>query len=241
MEFDPPGWLEAVAWAALAIVFASAAYVLYDIYGRGYRQRMRVMEAVYPINALYWGPAAIWFYLRYGRRMATRRGEEPAAGERGGGDRGDSDDEPLRWWQVAKGVAHCGGGCTLGDIVAEWLVLAAGWTIAGKALYADFPADFVAAWTIGIAFQYFAIVPMRGLSPLRGIWAAIKADTLSILAFQVGLFFGMWLYQEVIFPDPLPKTTATYWVCMALAMILGFFTAYPANAWLIKVGWKERM
>ncbi|MGW4345240.1 hypothetical protein ACWEL8_09195 [Streptomyces sp. NPDC004690] len=33
----------------------------------------------------------------------------------------------------------------------------------------------------------------------KGVWAAVKADTLSILAFQLGLFLGMWVYQELIF------------------------------------------
>lgn len=38
----------------------------------------------------------------------------------------------------------------------------------------------------------------------------------------------------------LAKTTAT-WFMMQLAMIIGFFTAVPANLWLIKKGWKEAM
>lgn len=66
---------------------------------------------------------------------------------------------------------------------------------------------------------------MRDLGGLKGVWAAIKVDTLSILAFQFGLFLGMWVYQEVIFSPGLPKTTATYWMMMQLAMILGFFAA----------------
>ncbi|WP_416530192.1 DUF4396 domain-containing protein [Streptomyces coelicoflavus] len=77
--------------------------------------------------------------------------------------------------------------------------------------------------------------------PRKGIWAAVKADTLSIIAFQVGLFLGMWLYQEILFSPGLPKTTAAYWMMMQLSMILGFFTAWPVNAWLVRVGWKERM
>ena len=43
----PPAWLTALSWAALAVAFASAAWIAYDIYGRGYRQRhMKIMEAV---------------------------------------------------------------------------------------------------------------------------------------------------------------------------------------------------
>ena len=46
------------SWTALAVAFLSAGAVVYDIYGRGYRQQMRVMEAVWPVTALYAGPLA---------------------------------------------------------------------------------------------------------------------------------------------------------------------------------------
>jgi hypothetical protein len=220
---QPPGWLEAVAWASLAIAFVVALFMLYDFYVAGRRQHMWIMEAVYPLTALYWGPAALWFYLRHGR------------------DEGHDESEDIRWYQTAKGVTHCGAGCTAGDVIGEWIVFSAALTIAGKALYADFAFDFALAWLFGVAFQYFSIVPMRDVGRGQGLRAAIKADTLSIVAFQIGLFAGMALYQEVIFPEPLPKTSASYWLFMQLSMILGFFTAYPVNAWLIRIGWKEKM
>ncbi|MEW2448138.1 DUF4396 domain-containing protein [Streptomyces parvulus] len=39
----------------------------------------------------------------------------------------------------------------------------------------------------------------------------------------------------------MPKTSAAYWMLMQLSMVLGFFTACPVNAWLVRIGWKERM
>jgi hypothetical protein len=50
----PPVWLTALAWAALAAAFASAARIGYGRYGCGYRQHMKIMEAVWPITALYY-------------------------------------------------------------------------------------------------------------------------------------------------------------------------------------------
>jgi len=47
---------------ALAVSLASAAWIVLDIFGRGYRQRMTVMEAVWPVTALYFGPAAVAAY-----------------------------------------------------------------------------------------------------------------------------------------------------------------------------------
>lgn len=229
---QPAGWIEAIGWFSLSIAFASALAIAYDVFVRGYRQKMPIMDLVYPITALYWGPVALWFYFRHGRRKA--RPVIELMGEP------DSDRLP-RWNVLGKAISHCGAGCTLGDIAGEWLVASLGLTAFGTSLVADFGMDFVWAWTLGIAFQYFTIVPMRDIGKLRGIWAAIKVDTLSIVAFQAGLFGGMAVYQRLIWNPGLPKTTATYWMMMQLAMILGFFTAWPVNSWLTRTGLKERM
>lgn len=58
----PSTWLVVLAWVVLAVAFVSAAGILVDIYARGYRQKMGVMEAVWPVTALYFGPVAVWGY-----------------------------------------------------------------------------------------------------------------------------------------------------------------------------------
>lgn len=227
----PPTWLTVVAWVALALAFATAAGILYDIYGRGYRQKMGVMEAVWPVTALYFGPLAWLGYRRWGRlnspRYQAQARVEPDYGE------------PV---SVGVGVSHCGAGCTLGDIVGAWLVFAAGWELLGLALPAEYIADFSLAFALGIAFQYFSIAPMRGLGVRDGIIAALKADTLSLTAFEVGLFGWMAVMQLVLFREPhLTPDHAAYWLLMQIGMILGFATAYPVNVWLIRRGIKEAM
>lgn len=231
-DAHPQDWIEAIGWFSLAIAFASALLIVLDVL-RGYRQKMAIMNAVYPITALYWGPGALWFYWKHGRRKTTPMIEKM-------GPPPDPDKMPT-WVTLSKAVFHCGAGCTLGDIAGEWLVHSYGLSAFGSTLVADFGLDFAIAWTLGVVFQYFTIVPMRDIGKLQGVWAAIKADTLSIVAFQAGLFGGMAVYQELIFAPGLPKTTATYWMMMQLAMILGFFTALPVNDWLIKKGLKEKM
>jgi hypothetical protein len=233
----PPPWLEAIGWIALGLAAASALAIAFDVFIRGHRQRMTVMDAVYPISALYWGPVALWFYYVYGRMDSRKVLAEHQRIGHGPVRAGDK----VPWWQTAKGVTHCGAGCTLGDIAGEWIVYATGWTLFGAALYSDYLLDFAFAWSLGVVFQYFSIMPMRDVSRSQGIWAAIKADTLSIAAFQAGLFGGMAVYQLVLFDPPLAKTTSSYWFLMQLSMIAGFFTAYPVNGWLIRRGWKEKM
>ncbi len=236
-------WVVVLAWIALGIGFASALVVLFDIYVRGYRQPMGIMEAVYPITGLYWGPVMLWFYFRRGRRKSPKWQEEhPDDQEDLGREVAGSP-----WWATSKGDAHCGAGCTLGDIGGEWLVWLVAWSIpifgyfAADELVAVYIADFAFAWSLGIVFQYFTIVPMQGLGRLQGVWQAIKADTLSIVAFQAGLFAAMGLYHLVLWQPPLRLPSPEYWMMMQLSMIVGYFTAWPVNAWLIRKGIKETM
>ena len=63
-----------------------------------------------------------------------------------------------------------------------------GLTFAGDEFGTRLVVDVFLAWSFGVVFQYFTIVPMRGLSIGRGIFEAIRADTLSIVAFEMGLF-----------------------------------------------------
>lgn len=121
-------------------------------------------------------------------------------------------------------------------------MLAAGWKLLGLALPAEYIADFTLAFVLGIAFQYFAIGPMRGLGLRDGIIAALKADTLSLTAFEIGLFGWMAIMQLVLFTAPhLTSDHAAYWFLMQIGMILGFLTSYPVNRWLIRRSIKEGM
>jgi len=183
----PPPSLVVLSWAALVIAVACFAVILVDICGRGYRQRMGVMEAVWPVTALYLGPAAVWMYWRYGKPNTGRWLSECG--------RDDPPDKP-GWAATAIGVSHCGAGCTL----AAFAVFALGLQLLGHSVFAEYVGDYAAALALGILFQYFAIVPMRGLRLRAGMLAAAKADVLSLTAFEVGLFGWMAVMAFVLFP-----------------------------------------
>ncbi len=120
-------------------------------------------------------------------------------------------------------------------------MFALGSTIAGLALLPEYIGDYTLALTFGIAFQYFAIAPMRGLRWRQGLVEAAKADFLSLTSFEVGLLGWMALTQFVFFPGHLRPDHAAYWFLMQLGMIVGFFTAWPVNVWLVSKGIKEAM
>jgi hypothetical protein len=58
------------------------------------------------------------------------------------------------------------------------------------------------AYALGIVFQYFSIKPMSDLSPRRAFVHAIQADTVSIVAFELGMLAGTALVYFVLFTQP---------------------------------------
>jgi hypothetical protein len=66
----PPAWLTVVAWLYLSVCFCCAGLISYDIAINNRRQSMGVMNFVFPITALYFGPAALAFYWRWARAPA---------------------------------------------------------------------------------------------------------------------------------------------------------------------------
>ena len=146
------------------------------------------------------------------------------------------------WAGTAVSATHCGSGCVLGDLIAEWVVFAAGLQLAGLALPVEYPFDYVLALSWGILFQYFVIVPMRHLPAGQGLKLAAKADFLALTAFEVGLFGWMAIMQLVLFISPgLPTDSAAFWFLMQVGMLIGFATTYPVNWWLIRHGIKDIM
>jgi hypothetical protein len=199
--------MHALAITALAVSIFSAAVIAVDV--RRHPQSMAIMSVVWPITALYFGPVAVWYYFAHAR----------------------SPKEPAFWHGVAAGTTHCGAGCVLGDFLGEWLVYFWGLSLAGS-----FAVDFGFAYIFGVVFQYYAIAPMRGVTGWAGIKLAMRADTVSLIAFEAGIFVFMGFTHHRVHAAP---TSAVFWFLMQLAMIMGFGTSFPANWWLIRHHWKE--
>ena len=252
----PFAWHGYLAWAMLGLGFASALAILVDELVLGYRQHMKIMNVVHPVTALYWGPVWLWLYFTRGRKASHKwahheaerlleASDDPAAKAEELQERG-ADPSDLRPWHVGNAVSHCGAGCTLGDIAGEWLVFMFGIAWFGKwsghVLPEELLLDFVLAWSFGVLFQYLTIAPMTGVKGLKGLWTAIKVDTASIVAFQVGLFGWMAIVMLVIWPHHgISIASPDFWFQMQIGMILGFFTAWPVNSWLVSRGIKEKM
>lgn len=229
-----PHWLHILAWFYISLCLASALGILIHILRRP--QRMWIMGVVWPVTALYMGPFAVYMY-RKSLSVLEKKPMEPHMKA----VMAKYKDAPPTFLQNSIAVFHCGAGCSLGDLIAESIVPGLGLFFAGE-FASKLILDFVLAYILGVIFQYFTIAPMRGLSPGRGIVAAVRADTFSIMLFEVGMFAWMAICWFLLFPAPhLNPGMAVFWFMMQIAMVMGFLTALPANAWLISKGWKEKM
>jgi hypothetical protein len=241
-----PEWFHILAWVSLIAAFVCAFIILVDEMRRS--QKMWIMNLVWPITALYWGPVGLWAYFRiarkttrehYQQRMANTSQQKMEQGKRALAA------QPPTTTQIAVAVSHCGAGCTLGDIAGEWWIYAMALSFAGGEFQTRLLLDFLLAWAFGVVFQYFTIAPMRGLGLGAGIAAALKADALSLTAWQIGMYGFMVLAQFLYFQPALGKpaevNSPEFWFAMQIAMLAGFVTSYPINWWLIRAGIKEKM
>ncbi len=230
-----PVWLNVLAVISIICGVVSALIIVVDLIS-GYRQHMWIMNLVWPITALYSGPLGLWAYFKIGRSSSHKvmhmNGRHE--GHMGGMSR------PF-WQSAALAATHCGAGCTLGDLCAEWLIVLIPFTIFGLEIFGAWALDFAFAYVFGIAFQYFTIVPMRKLSFGKGIAEAVKADTISLISWQVGMYGWMAIATFLIFDHEIPKSSPVFWFMMQIAMLAGFATAYPVNGWLLRVKIKEMM
>ncbi len=242
-----PAWLHVLSIVFLLLGLVCAAVITADVFR--HPQHMWIMNVVWPVTALFGTVWVLWQYFAYGRLAAHERAH--AAMERG--EEMPSKTRTPFPVMVGNGALHCGSGCTLGDIVAEWLVFLMpsvavwfGWqSLFGEKMFAAWVVDYIFAYAFGIVFQYFTIKPMRDLSVGQGIWQAIKADTLSLTAWQVGMYGFMAFAYFYLFGNVLgvriEADMVEFWFAMQIAMLCGFATAYPVNWWLIRSGVKERM
>ncbi|MBA3702614.1 MAG: DUF4396 domain-containing protein, partial [Rubrobacteraceae bacterium] len=158
-----PGWLTAVSWVFVGLALLCAAAILYDVFGRGYRQRTSVMSVVWPITALYFGPLALPAYYRWGRPRSEKWQKEHGSA-------------PEKSLPVAAATGGTPGGAAsaIGHVLGVPLVVFLGLTIAGQALWVMILFIAIIATVLLFAFEYFfSTVPTRGLSRGKGLGVAL--------------------------------------------------------------------
>ncbi|HEY3778325.1 MAG TPA: DUF4396 domain-containing protein [Rhizomicrobium sp.] len=221
-----PQWLVILSWISIVLGFLTSGAIATDV--ARHPQHMKIMNVVWPVTGLYFPLAGWWFYTAMGRPMAV--------------DAPKMEGRPPHWKSIFLSATHCGSGCVIGDIIGAPIVLVTGWILFGERLYAEYVVEFGLAYLFGIAFQYFPIRAMRRIAPHEAIVDAVKADTLSLTAFEIGMFAWMAAIWFLLMPSQRPDASnVVFWFMMQIGMMLGFVTTYPANWLLIRWGVKRGM
>ncbi|HEY1582674.1 MAG TPA: DUF4396 domain-containing protein, partial [Chthoniobacterales bacterium] len=138
--------LQTIAIIFLLIGVASALVIAIDLFA-GHPQQMWIMNLAWPINALYAGPLALWSYFTVGRLSTRRTVQEAKAREE------DPPGKKKPFWQmVALGTSHCGAGCSLADLVAEWTLFFFPLILFGMKIFGAWTIDYFVALAFGIIF-----------------------------------------------------------------------------------------
>jgi hypothetical protein len=216
--------LTTIAVISIATAIICSLAIIFDLFI--HPQQMWIMNLVWPLTALYAGPLALIAYFTLGRNSSKAKMAHT--------------NKPF-WQSVLLGTLHCGSGCTLGDLIAANLLTIFPVVLFGSNLYGEWAADFILAFIIGIVFQYYAIKPMGHLTRSQALLAALKADTLSLTFWQIGMYGWMALCDFAILDHLLKAPAPLFWMMMQVGMLFGLLTAYPVNWWLITRGIKEKM
>lgn len=246
-------------WADLLSVVATLQGVL-----RRPNRHMPVMNWVWPLVSLYFGPIGLLLFWVLGRGGAHRPmaapvlrtaaqglahgaglgghaghalpgGAEPAPPSAPHAAHGTAQD-PL-WMRSTRSATHCLAGCALGDLTAMVAVGTLGLTVAGSMLAAEVGLGAVLAFGFGLfIFQAFPIMAERGIPFARAFRLALAADLWTISAYLAGQIPAfLWLHSGSGTFD------ASSWVEMQVSMAVGFVASLPVNWWLVRAGLKEGM
>lgn len=208
-----PDWLTPVSWFFVALGVLSAIVVLYEIVGRRHRQRNGAMNLVWPVAALFLGPAAVWAFRRWGRDHSA-----PSSPSEVGSDGRLSRD-------AVAGSTPGGAAATVGHFIGVPLVVASGLTIAGTNLWVLIIVIALLAIGLLFVFEYFFAAPVSRGTAGRRAGVALVAAALTVVAFDIGM--GGWMLL-MHFGNFMPAPTdIRFFFLMQIGLVLGFLTAYP--------------
>jgi hypothetical protein len=122
--------------------------------------------------------------------------------------------------------------------MATVITSAIGINVSGGIEWPEYVADYTAALAMGLLFRYSA----ESRPGRSRVWAAIrivvKADLLTVSAFELALLVWLALAHDLVFPTVLRANNPVFWFILQIGLIIGFFAAWPASAWLIRRGVK---
>lgn len=254
--------LTIIAWTTIILAIIQTIIITIDI-SRHPQHTMPIMNIVWPLTGLYFPIIGIWAYYRLGREHTSPQQHSPhhhgphhktaphhhiqhteashATHHHTSSVHHHGHPQKPFWQSVFVSTTHCSSGCSLGDMIGAPLVFYTGIIIADSMLLTNYIVEFILAYLLGILFQYYGMGFQKHQYPGQAIKDALKADTWSLICFEIGMFGWMALTHLVFFPQMISVASPVFWFMMQIAMMIGFATSYPANWILVKKGIKHAM
>lgn len=141
-----------------------------------------------------------------------------------------------RWRQVLGSTMHCVAGDGLGilaaAVVSRLLRLPTGWELA-----AEYLIGFLFGWAV---FQGLFMREMAGGSYTMALRHTLVPEFLSMNGVMAGMAPTMTIAMARLTAVSSPGSPG-FWFIMSMALLAGFFLAYPVNWWLVETGLKHGM
>ena len=191
--------VETIAWISIAVAFACALWIALDEIR--HPQAMAVMTPVWPVTALYFSVFAVWAYYRVARKKTKAAMSGSNMGSMSGHHHQTNMHTPTVE-EVAVGASHLRSrmhGCRCFLRVRH----------RGRGHYSSWIGSVGRVRNrfrchVGVRYCLPACRNQAHAEVECGTsnHAAIKADTLSILAFQIGMYAWMAFVFFKLFPHP---------------------------------------
>lgn len=215
----PLAWIDVALLGWFTLTALSAAYVAIDI---RHNPDFKVMKWGWLLVTLYMGPVAAALYVLSDK--------EPAPGTH------EAFIRPL-WKQALGSTIHCVAGDATGIILAATIT-----AVLGFPMWVDLGVEYLAGFGFGLfIFQSLFMKDMMGGSYLKALRMSFLPEWVSMNAMMAGMFPTMVVLMMGRDMRAMEPTQLLYWATMSAAVIVGFFTAYPANVWLVAMGLKHGM
>lgn len=237
--------------SAISLLLAVIAAVMIIVNLGNYPPKMKIMNLVWPLTALWAGLLAVWAFFSFKKsagqadmhmKMDMNKHMDMKMDMPMDMKMDMSGNQTPFWQKITLSTFHCGAGCTVADIIGETggaaLLTSAGlYSMGGMWIL-----DYILALIIGAFFQYAAIRPMSRKQPAGKVfWRALRIDFLSLTSWQIGMYALSYIIFVLVLPVAVSRTSWTFWFVMQLAMVAGFLCAFPMNWWLVKKGIKPAM
>jgi hypothetical protein len=141
-----------------------------------------------------------------------------------------------RWRQALGSVMHCVAGDGVGILAGAVLASVLGLTGPAEVML-EYILGFAFGWAI---FQALFMRDMVGGSYRRSLAATFVPELLSMNFLMAGMIPAVSTLKARI-PSAADPATPAFWFVMSMGLLVGLFTAYPINWWMVKYHLKHGM